>query len=268
MNSLLDLESVIKQWCDKEIGEPNRTTYGVYGATENYRLDKSRKPKVTVDNVQYKPRRPIQLPGLTFTEWSDNGTSEPVSSKFMKSTTVESTRNASVTTGIDIGFGVGASVGIGYASANMSFNTNISTSSTKSETTSKSETWSVDKSVTIPPNASVEMIWSIGEEKLDIDFTADVTIIGFAWAKGETRTTNGSSSTLMCLPFDKFFTEGLPKSGICCPAASNIKTVERRMLSDEDWEVTVPVKFILQGTLSGQNGVSSTFQANERPLRM
>ena len=99
MNSLLDLESVVKLWCNKEIHESN-STYGVYGATENYRLDSSRKPKVTVDNVKYKPRRPIQLPGLTFTEWSDNATNEPVYSKFMKSTTVESTRSASVTNGL------------------------------------------------------------------------------------------------------------------------------------------------------------------------
>ena len=267
MNSLLDLESVVKLWCNKEIHESN-STYGVYGATENYRLDSSHKPKVTVDNVKYKPRRPIQLPGLTFTEWSDNATNEPVYSKFMKSTTVESTRSASVTNGINIGFGVGASVNIEYASANMSFNTCISTSSTKSETTSKSETWSVDKSVTIPPNTSVEMIWSIGEEKLDIDFTADVSIIGFVWAKGETEVEGGRSSSSKCSPLDTFFTNDLPLSNLLFPAASNFKPVKHRMPSGADWKETVPVKFTLQGTLSGQNGVSSTFQANEHPLHM
>ena len=264
MNSLLDLESLVKQWCDKKIKHSNRS-YGVYGATENFLLDSSRKPKVTVDNVEYKPRRPIQLPGLTFTEWSDNATNEPVYSKFMKSTTVESTRSASVTKGIDIGFGVGASVNIGFASANMSFNTNISTSSTKSETTSKSETWSVDKSVTIPPNTSVEMIWSIGEEKVDIDFTADVVIIGFAWAEGETRTSDSRSYSKTTIPLILLFTEELPKYGIHYPAASNIEALTHGIKVDEDG--TVPVKFTLQGTLSGQNGVSSTFQATEHPLR-
>ena len=31
----------------------------------------------------------------------------------------------------------------------------------------------------------MEVLWSIGEQKLDIDFTADVTINGYAYAEGK-----------------------------------------------------------------------------------
>ena len=62
----------------------------------------------------------------------------------------------------------------------MPFNAKVSTSATTSETTTKEDTWSVDKTIQVQNMKSVEMIWSIGEQKLDINFTADVTLSGFA----------------------------------------------------------------------------------------
>ena len=135
----------------------------------------------------------------------------------------------------------------------MAFNAKISTSATKSDTTTKQDSWSVEKTVIVPSMTSVEMIWSIGEQTLDIDFTADISISGIVYARGLSSTkTYEAYST-----FSTFF-ENLKSFGIPFPNADNVKYVGP---DKKD------VQFTLQGTISGHSAIESGFQAIEHPLR-
>lgn len=261
-DSLLKLEPLVEKWAKAVLSKhrqspggreyPN-STYNVCGrrdASTNYDC---KKPNVVVSDVVYKPHRPIALPGLTFTDWSDNETSETLTTNFNKSEKMTNTRTTTVTVGIEVGFSIESSVDIEVASYKMSFNTKISTSSTESQTTTKEDSWSVDKTVLVPAMKSVEMIWSIGEQKLDIDFTADVTLSGEVYvnAWGDNHSYYQSRS------FARFFEE-LKEYDIPYPSASNIKYVGP---DKQD------VQFTLNGTLVGQNAVESVFRAVECPLR-
>ena len=259
MDSLLNFESVVKKWANKVIPKEfaSNITYHAYGMTKDYKVDYNHGPKVTVDNVLYETHKPIALPGLVFTDWTDNDTTEPVGGRFTKSTTTASSRTSSVTVGIEVGFSVEESVNIEVVSSKMSFNMKIKTSATTSETTSKSESWSVDKTFTVPPDSSMEVIWSIGEQKLDIDFTADVTINGYAYAEGKISTHSDSKTMTVVQSVYNLFSEELPRYGIKYPGASNIKLIGQ----------VEGVKFTLEGTLSGQNGITGRFQAIQHPLR-
>ena len=97
MDSLLNFESIVKQWANKVIPKEfaSNITYHAYGMTKDYKVDYNHGPKVTVDNVLYEPHRPIALPGLVFTDWTDNDTTEPVGGRFTKSTTTASSRTSS-----------------------------------------------------------------------------------------------------------------------------------------------------------------------------
>ena len=257
-DSLLNIESLVQEWTLALCGDDYPDySYDVYGRTEDLQADESKKPRVVVGNVQYTQHRPIALPGLTFTDWSDNDTSKPITTKFTKSTKTTTTRTTTVTVGLEMGFSMEESVNIEIVSEKMSFNTKISTSSTESETTTKEESWSVDKIVEVPSMKSVEMIWSIGEQKLDIDFIAEVTISGFVECKGWYKGKKESRSFGRTTPFSGFFDQ-LKELDISYPSASNIKYV-----GPKDYDV----QFTLQGTLSGQNAVGSVFRAKEHPLR-
>lgn len=158
-------------------GELNQ--YGEYQCTATYQ-------SISYHNIINT--NPTMGSDVAYELWYDNGTSVQQSEVFEYTYTSTQEFTWSITESLSIGVQVSATVGIpDLVDIKTQDTVTLSLSSTQQQSTSQTKSWTVNTTVAVPPESSVQCDVIVQTQLSNLNFTATVNLLGFVaiWFKDQ-----------------------------------------------------------------------------------
>lgn len=182
MNSLQQITDAWGAWYSKQHGTTCRftasTDYGSQSFLDDYH---QYQVSATAQSIVYDGNSlPTNGSNIAFETIYNNNTQVSNQQSLVETETSTQSFTWSITEALSIGVEISATEGVpAVASSTQKVTVTLSLSSTQSETVTNTQSWSVNTTLTIPPESSVKADIVIGTQSYNINFTVSVMLNGY-----------------------------------------------------------------------------------------
>lgn len=180
-----DLQWITDQWVNYTAGQygtgcyfSSSLKYGDHSELDNYHQHQC---TATCQSIDYDGNSlPTGGADVAYAIAYSNRSQVEQSNVFQYTATTQQSFTWSVTESLSIGVEVSASAGVpGVAGFSEKLSVTLSLSSTQSQTQTKTQSWSVNTTVRVPPQSTVNTQMVIDTQSYDIKFNANVLLSGY-----------------------------------------------------------------------------------------
>lgn len=251
MNSLQQITDAWGAWYSKQHGTTCRftasTDYGSQSFLDDYH---QYQVSATAQSIVYDGSSlPTNGSNIAFETIYNNNTQVSNQQSLVETETSTQSFTWSITEALSIGVEISATEGVpAVASSTQKVTVTLSLSSTQSETVTNTQSWSVNTTLTIPPESSVKADIVIGTQSYNINFTVSVMLNGYV-AIWNNDKVNGH--WLWFIPITQVFSDCI---------ANNIIDISGYEIVGEGVSTTA------KGVFTGSQGVNVVVNTIQYPL--
>ncbi|WP_336687213.1 ETX/MTX2 family pore-forming toxin [Chryseobacterium bernardetii] len=182
MNSLQQITDAWGKWYSQQHGTTCRFTASTDYSSQSFLNDYHQyQVSTTTQSIVYDGNSlPTNGSNVAFETIYNNNTQVSNQQSLIETETSTQTFEWSITEALSIGVEISATEGVpAVASSTQKVTVNLSLSSTQKSTVTNTQSWSVNTTLTIPPQSSVKADIVIGTQSYNINFTVSVMLNGY-----------------------------------------------------------------------------------------